>query len=417
MKLWNRNFTILVIGSFISALGSSAAGVAFGIMIFKETGSPLSLALFTIAHIIPRVVTSFLIGPFIDRNSRKKIIVTLDFTYTILFSIIAIILYQGFFNVAVFTAVGALFGVLDTIYQTAFMSMFPEVIPEGQHSKAYSISSLIWPVSAALMAPIAAFMITTFTFGTALLMAFNAITFFMTASMETTIKIEEKLNTSTVVKFQFTTDLKEGINYYKKEKGILGIGILFSAFAFVYAAHDLLRMPYFVNSERLGLEHFGIVLTLQHFSFLITASAVGRMIGGIIHYIFKYPVQKRFLIAVSVYFTVEILSATMLFLPYGFMIATSFIVGLLSVTSFNIRMSATQTYIPSTIRGRVNSTQSLLWNFGTILGCVLIGLIAEFSSFDYKYILLFVGLVTLSAIFMIPIRMKDEFKKIYNKDV
>jgi DHA3 family macrolide efflux protein-like MFS transporter len=408
MKLWTRNFSIVAIGSFISALGSAAAGIGFGILIYTQTGSPLNLAIFTIANIIPRVITNFLIGPFVDRNSRKKIIVTIDYTYMVLFAIVAFILFQGYFNVLMFTLVGSFFAILDTIYQTAFMSLFPEVISEGNYSKAYSISSLIWPISAAIMAPIAAYMIENFIFGVAILMAFNAVTFMITATIELGIKIKEKLNTKKNSRLQFIDDIKEGFKYYKVEKGILGIGILFSAFAFVYAAQDLLRMPYFVNSD---------TLTLQHFSFIISAGAIGRMIGGAIHYAFKYPANKKFLIAVSVYITVEIMSATLLYMPYFLMVTFSFIVGLLSVTSFNIRMTATQTYIPSHIRGRINSTQTLLWNIGTILGCIVIGLVAEYSSLDYRLILLLVSVVSLSAIFLIPIRMKEEFKKIYNKDV
>ncbi|MDI6453634.1 MFS transporter [Peloplasma aerotolerans] len=73
-KLWTRNFSILTIGSLISAFGSAAAGVAFGILIYQRTGSPLTLALFTVANIVPRVITGFLAGPFVDRHSRRRII-------------------------------------------------------------------------------------------------------------------------------------------------------------------------------------------------------------------------------------------------------------------------------------------------------------------------------------------------------
>ena len=410
MKLWNRNFTILVIGSFISALGSAAAGLGFGFLVFKETGSPLSLALITVASILPRVVTNFVIGPFIDRNSRKKIVVSLDFFYAILFAVIGLILFSGFFSVLLFTLLAAFFGILDTIYQTAFMSMFPEVIPKGFHSKAYSLSSLIWPLSAAVMAPIAAFMIETFTFGIGIIMLFNAVTFFITASMESTIKIKEKLNEKRVKEDEpaFVTDMKEGIHYHKKEKGILGIGLLFMAFSFVYASQDLLRMPYFVNSD---------TFTLVHFSYIVSAGAAGRIAGGIIHYIIKYPPHKRFMIAIIVYFSVEVLGATMLYMPYFIMIIISFMIGILSVTSFNIRMSATQIYIPGEMRGRVNSIQQLLWNLGAILGALVIGSIAEYTNIDYREIILFTSIVSLSAIVLIPLRMRSEFKNIYNKDV
>ncbi len=408
MILWNRNFSIVTIGSFISALGSAAAGIAFGILIYVETGSPLTLALFTVANIVPRVITNFLVGPFVDRHPRRKIIYSIDFFYAFLFLVIGLVLYQGYFNVWVFTAVGAFIGVIDTIYQVAFMSLFPEVIPPGYHSKAYSISSLIWPISAAIMAPIAAYFIENVANGVAVLMFFNAVTFVLTASIETMINVDELLNQHRGEGVQFINDLKEGIHYYKREKGILGIGILFAAFSFVYAASDLLRMPYFVQSQ---------IYNLQHYSFLITAGAVGRMVGGIVHYMFKYPTEKKYLIAVSVYLAVEVMGATMLYLPYALMVVISFIVGLLSVTSFNIRMSATQTYIPGSIRGRVNSTQQLMWNIGSILGALVIGIVAEYSGLDYRLIIMSASAVSLTAIFLIPLRMKAEFKKIYNVDV
>ena len=408
-RLWNRNFTILTIGSFISAFGSAAAGIAFGILIYTKTGSPLTLALFTIANIIPRMITAIFVGPFVDRHSRVRLIYLIDFFYAFFFLVVAGILFTGYFDVIVFTLIASFFGIVDTLYQIAFTSLFPEVISKGNHSKAYSISSLIWPISAAVMAPVATYFIENFEFGVALLMAFNAVTFLITATIETQIKVEEKLNKKEVSsKITFLTDLKEGLHYYKLEKGILGIGVLFAAFSFVYAASDLLRMPYFVNHP---------TFTIQHFSLLISASAIGRMVGGVIHYLFKYPTAKKYLIAVTVYITVEVLGATLLYMPYVVMIVVSFIVGLLSVTSFNIRMSATQTYLPSHIRGRVNSTQQLLWNLGTILGTLIIGLVAEYSGLEYRFIILLSAVVSLSAIIIIPIGMKDEFKKIYNVDV
>lgn len=408
-KLWNRNFTILTIGSFISAFGSAAAGIAFGILIYIKTGSPLTLALFTIANIIPRMITAIFVGPFVDRHSRVKLIYLIDFFYAFFFLVVAGILFTGYFDVIVFTLIAAFFGIVDTLYQIAFTTLFPEVISKGNHSKAYSISSLIWPISAAVMAPVATYFIENYEFGVALLMAFNAVTFLITATIETQIKVDEKLNKKEVTsKITFLTDLKEGLHYYKLEKGILGIGVLFAAFSFVYAASDLLRMPYFVNHP---------TFTIQHFSLLISASAIGRMVGGVIHYLFKYPTAKKYLIAVSVYITVEILSATLLYMPYVLMVGVSFIVGLLSVTSFNIRMSATQTYLPSHIRGRVNSTQQLLWNVGTILGTLIIGLVAEYSGLEYRFIIMLSAIVSLSAIIIIPLGMKDEFKKIYNVDV
>ncbi|HOO43900.1 MAG TPA: MFS transporter, partial [Bacillota bacterium] len=314
----------------------------------------------------------------------------------------------GYFNVVVFTAVAAGIGVMDTIYQTAYMSLFPEVITGNNHSKAYSTSSLIWPISAAIMAPVATFMIDTFTFGVALLMAFNAVTFLITASLETTIKVDETLNTSTPEKWKFVKDLKEGMDYYKRERGILGIALLFMAFSLVYAVSDLLRMPFFVESG---------VYTIQHFSWLVSAGAIGRIVGGIIHYRVRIPKDKKYLIAVSVYLTVEVLGAVTLLSPYIVMIIFSFIIGVLSVTSFDIRMSATQTYIHSSIRGRVNSVFQLLWSIGGILGLLAAGAIAEYTTIPYEWIIFCAAGISIPTIFLIPIRMRKDFENIYNVDL
>lgn len=407
-KLWNKNFTILTIGSFVSALGSAAAGIAFGILIYLETESPLILAIFTIVNILPRVVTNFLVGPFIDRHSRVKIIYLIDFFYFAFFAFLAFILFQDYFNIVVFTIVGGALGVVDTMYQIAYMSLFPEVIVGNNHSKAYAISSLIWPISAAVMAPIAAYFIDNFVYGVAILMTFNAITFFITAIMETKIKVEETLNTSAPVRFKFLIDLKEGFKYYKHERGILGIALLFMVFSFVYGISGLLRMPFFVEHE---------IYTIQHFSYLVSAGAFGRVVGGLLHYKIKIPKQYKYIIAVSVYFIVEILSAVTLLSPYFLMVVFSFIIGVLSVTSFNIRMSATQTYVHSSIRGRVNSVFQLLWNIGAIVGTLLAGIAAEYTNIGYEWLIFFAAFVSIPTIFLIPVRMHKDFAKIYNVDL
>jgi len=84
------------------------------------------------------------------------------------------------------------------------------------------------------------------------------------------------------------------------------------------------------------------------------------------------------------------------------------------VTSFNIRMSATQAYLPPEMRGRLNAAQGLLMNVGTIAGSLAIGAIAQYSGIGYRTIMASVAVVSVSAIFLFPIRMRKEFRRIYN---
>ena len=54
---------------------------------------------------------------------------------------------------------------------------------------------------------------------------------------------------------------------------------------------------------------------------------------------------------------IEAISTTVLFLPYAVMIGMYFISGLLAVTSFNIRMSATQAYLPAETIAQPNGAE------------------------------------------------------------
>jgi MFS family permease len=408
-RLWNRNFGILTIGSFVSALGSAAAGFGFGVLVYQKTGSPLLLALFTIANLVPRMITGFLVGPFIDRHSRIRIIYLLDFFSAFCFTGVAIALFSDYYNTLVFTLLAGFFGVIDTVYQVAFMTLFPETIPKGQHSRAYSIASLLWPVAGAIMTPLAAFLADGLAHGIAWLMVINAFSYLIAALVETTMHLEETVNRKVSVRFRFLEDFREGFRYFQREKGIFWITMLFLVFSFGYAVHDLLTLPFFMAEGG---------FTLQDYSFVMSANMVGRIVGGFIHYFLSYPPKKRFAIALTVYLIVELIAATYLFIPIlAVIIGISFLNGLLSVTSFTIRMSATQAYIPGSLRGRINSTQGFLWNVGTILGALATGFVAEYSGLDYRVIFLLSAVITFGAIFLIPLRRREEFKQIYNAEV
>ena len=288
------------------------------------------------------------------------------------------------------------------------MSVFPEIIPEGNFSKAYSLSSLIWPLSSAIMTPLSAFFILNFENGTAIIMLFNAITFIIAAIFETTIDIKEKLNTKPAHGNQFIFDMKEAVDYYRKEPGVLAIGLLFTAFAYIYSTHDVLYLPFFESAAN---------FTIQDYSFMISANALGRITGGLVHYLFKYPVNRRYQIALTVYFLVEIIGATQLYYPYPLMVGSAFFTGLIAVTSFNIRMSATQSYIPNDKRARINSAQNLMHGFGSIAGLLITGYLATYVVSDYRMLLLVSATVSIGAIILFPVRLKKEFIKIYNREV
>ena len=125
-----------------------------------------------------------------------------------------------------------------------------------------------------------------------------------------------------------------------------------------------LTLPYFKSVPSLGVYAYCIVFG---------AYVVGRFAGGLIQYRLRYPPHKKFAIAVFVYTAICLLDGSYLFLPLVAMTAVSFVSGTLSVNSYNIRVAATQSYVPDSCRARFNGTFQMVCFTGSIIGQLTAG--------------------------------------------
>ena len=85
--LWTRNFTIIIIGTIISAVGDMALDFAMSLSVFDETSSTWLSGVFAAVSLIPSIVIPVLAAPLVDRCSRKRMIVLMDSINSILFLI------------------------------------------------------------------------------------------------------------------------------------------------------------------------------------------------------------------------------------------------------------------------------------------------------------------------------------------
>jgi MFS family permease len=298
-------------------------------------------------------------------------------------------------------------GSIDGTYIVAFDSFFPNVVEKQNFSKAYSISSILYPLSA-VMVPVAAYFYENYSL--APLFAFNAVTFLIAAIFETNIKAEEKHINSEVTKtFDFSRykdDFKTGIQYLKQEPGLAAITAYFVIMAFSDSSYGTLVLPYFKNNETFG------VMT---YTYVMAFAVLGRLIGGVLQYRFKYPPKRRFTIAIFVYTTIGILSGVFLFSPIILMMIMNFLVGIFGVTSYNIRISSTQNYLPDGIRARFNGIFQMLTMMGAIIGQLLAGGLGDL--FDERYIVAGFNLINLIMLAVIMIPYGKHVKKIYNTEL
>ena len=410
--LWTKNFTIITAGSIVSMLGSSLAGFAMSLLVLDYTGSTFLYALYNFFYILPSVVMPLVSGPFLDRFSRRKTIYTLDFVTAGVYVVLAFILKSGLFNFAVLAVGCFVIGAIESVYFVAYESFYPLLISEGNYSKAYSVASTLETLTV-VMVPVSAFVYNKV--GIVPLFLINSLSYLAAAIMETRIKADENYiqtqkenrqkddsGKSRPAK-QFWYDFKEGMNYLLSEKGLLAIAIYFTFSSFSGAASGAVTLPYFKKTFPNGEYIYMLVWGMLD---------IGRAIGGAIHYKLKMPTEKKFAIAFTVYITISVLDGCYLYFPIAVMMIFCFLNGILGVTSYNIRISATQRYVPDEKKGRFNGTFSMLMTVGTLVGQLLSGALAEIIG-ERLVITIFFAITALSAVMFIGSRRK-EVARIYN---
>ncbi len=406
-KLWTKNFSIITFGTIISMMGNAVSNFALGLVVYNNTSSTLLYSLFIILGTLPRVIVPMIAGPYVDRSSRKSIIITIDTIYGFLFLSFAYVTYVGFFNYPIYILLSLILGTLDSVYHVAYESLYPEFITEGNYSRAYSISSLIYPIANTIMVPIAGFAYAYV--GVAPLFLFNAITFFITQFVERFLEAEEahlKNTTDGVIKpkHNYWDDLKEGISYIKNEPGLMAITAYFFISMMTSASARTLLLPYFTSLDK-----------VPQYSVLMSISTMGRIIGGLVHYKFRYPTEQKFKIAVCVYVSVAALEGVLLYLAYPLMAVFYFLIGLLSVTSFNIRISGTQSYISSDKRGRFNGMFMMITMLGSIIGQFASGLLGDI--FPIPYVITSFMFINIIGALVIMLNNRPAVKRVYNQNI
>ena len=74
----NRDFSFLWTAQLISTIGSSLTSLAASILIFRITGSALSVGLMLMATAAPSILVGLVAGVYVDRYNRKNIMIISD---------------------------------------------------------------------------------------------------------------------------------------------------------------------------------------------------------------------------------------------------------------------------------------------------------------------------------------------------
>ena len=414
-KLWTYDFTVITIGSLISMVGSSMAGFSISLLVLDYTGSTFLYMLFNVCYQLPLLFMPLIAGPYLDRMSRKKVIYWLDFLSAGLFFLMFLVLRAGWFSYLFLLASNTFYGAINSVYAVAYDSFYPNLITEGNSQRAYAVSSMLWPL-ASIMMPVAAAVYEAL--GSAVpIFAANAACFFLAACFERTIRCRETHMASapppdSAGKLrQYARDFREGLAYIRGEKGLLCIALYFTALNLCSGADNLI-LPFFRSHPQRFAAWPVAAVTL--YAIVSNFEVAGRLVGGMVQYKVRIPPERKFLAALAAYAAIDAIGSLRLFLPIPLMAAAFFVQGMLGVTSYTIRTTATQAYVPDTMRARFNGAFQMMTSLGTVAGSLLVGTLAE--VFPERAVIVGIYAVVLLSVYLFIYRGRAHVADGYNRE-
>ena len=403
--LWTKDFTIITLGTVISAVGGAAITFAMSLIVFDNTGSTWLAGVFAAVTMLPDLVLPILTAPMVDKACRRNLIAGIDLILSVLYLGFAVYLFQADFSYAAYVLFGLTTNTLGTVYSQAYNSLYPELIPEGFAQKGYSVSSLIYPTITTVITPLAALVYKTV--GIAWFFLGEGALLLIASSVEWMITKDrgDREKTPFALRSYFDEALG-GVRYLKREKGIRSVYTYMAIVNSTSQGNSLMFMAYFQSTPALGAAMY---------SLLISAETAGRMLGGFFHYFLKIPPRLRYRVTEKVYILYESLDGVMLLLAYPLMIAVRFLLGFLGVNTATLRAAAVQKYLPGEVRARVEAVFSILVSMGAIFFRLAAGALGE--ALQYRYVPLIFGGAGLLSVCVFIIRNKRHIQPIYDRDV
>lgn len=135
----NRGFTLLWTAQLVSTIGTALTSLAASILIYRLTGSALSVGLMLMATAAPSLLVGLLAGVFVDRYDRKRIMIISDVLRALLVAAIPVLvtLHIGWLYVAV-----ALTSAIGQFFEPAHASVLPEVASDEELAAANSLIAI-----------------------------------------------------------------------------------------------------------------------------------------------------------------------------------------------------------------------------------------------------------------------------------
>ena len=382
----NRSFTLLWVGQLISSMGSALTTLAASILVYRITGSALSVGLMLIATSGPTIVVGLMAGVFVDRYDRKRIMVVSDVIRGLLIASIPILIPTGIIWLYVIVA---LTSAITQFFDSAHASILPEIASDEELAAANALmaissvgSTMIGFAAAGLIVSNLsvewAFYIDALSFGlSAALIWFTALPSLDLVEDTSLRAIGQNLGT--------------GLRAVAKIPILRSLFIVVIPIFLIFGLQNALLLPFAIDV--LGGTEF-------HFGLQQAAEAVGVALGSLLMARLADRIREGQWLAISFL----LMAVDSIAYSYSSTIAMGILLigvsGFVNAPSFIGRQLVIQRATPREMRGRVNSAFFVVRDVMFVLGMALAGL-ADLMDLRLLFLISSYALLVAGAVVLI----------------
>lgn len=395
-SLHERDFRLFWTGETTSQVGTAVAEVVLPLIGVRVLhAGTFAIASLTAAAWLPWVLFGLVAGAWVDRFSRRSVMIVCDLISLLLFTSIAAAYWLKFLTISQLLLAAMLAGIVSVFFKAAFQAFIPTLIGKRElmdgNAKLQASAAFSQVSGPGIGGAIAQF------FGVVPGVLLNAASFAVSGICLLRIRTTEPESRKPRAKRKITHEIKEGLQFLLNDPFLRPLAAYTAVISLGVSGADSLMVVFLVRTVGVTASVTGIVLALMGIGGLFGAVIATRLVR-------LYGSARAMLIC-------RILLAFALLVPLttrgaGLIFSAGWIIVTAGIAAGNvISLAFRQARCPSRMLGRVSASYYTLTYSCMAFGAVLAGMLGTFIG--VRPALWIIGVILASAsiiLFFSPIR-------------
>lgn len=342
-----KKFMTIWVGELISNIGSGMTAFALAVYVYKLTESVTWVSVITLLAYLPTIILNPIGGILADRFDRRLMMICGDLFSALGLVVILVSIQIGNIGIVPIVIGVTISSVFVSLLEPSYKATITDLLTEEEYSKASGLVQLAGNAKYLISPAIAGAMLG-FT-DIRVILILDILTFFVTVFVVASVRRSTQKVKPRQDKFDFIKDLKEGMHYIVKDKGVANLVVLMAFMCFFIGFVQTLIIPMILP-----------LISIEAVGFMESLSAVGMLVGSVV--IGILGIKKNY----STILLVALISCG------GFMalIGTSTYVAVILIACilFFVTLPFIQTCADVLIRVRIpNEAQGRIWGLISLL--------------------------------------------------